>query len=90
MCEPDFRVLAFTHAGPADQRAGLIGFLCIRAGCLILDGVTLRRSAEGAMILSYPARTDRHGNRHAIVRPIDGISRAAIEGIVFEQLRGIV
>ncbi|MEQ1633387.1 MAG: hypothetical protein ABL997_13500, partial [Planctomycetota bacterium] len=51
-----------------DVRTGLLGYLSVTVGNLVLDGLTLRRTAAGKFAISFPARTDRHGNRHPSVR----------------------
>ncbi|MCP3919760.1 MAG: hypothetical protein GY711_29855 [bacterium] len=70
-----------------DAGDGLVGFLSMLVNDgLVVDGVTLRRSAEGELYLSYPARTDRNGTRHPYVRPREESLRVAIERQVLDQL----
>jgi hypothetical protein len=64
----------------------LLGYLAVSYGALLLDGITLRRTAEGRFALSFPARTDRAGRRHAYVRPADDEARRAIENTILAQL----
>ena len=74
-------------AGTADEvRTGLLGYLSVTVGNLVLDGLTLRRTAAGTFAISFPARTDRHGNRHPYVRPIDDDARRQIEHELLRQI----
>ena len=82
----DVRVLAYVRASDADVRTGLIGYLRVAAGSLVIDGITLRRTADGRHALSFPERVDRRGHRHAIVRPVDDRARQAIEAELLRQL----
>jgi hypothetical protein len=66
---------------------GLLGYLSVRYGDLVLDGIVLRRTAAGRLALSFPARTDRTGQKHPFVRPIDAAARQAIEAALLAQLR---
>ena len=65
---------------------GLLGYVGLRLGDLCLDGLTLRRTTYGELRLSYPARRDRSGRDHPLVRPVDDAARRVIEAQVFEAL----
>jgi len=70
-----------------DREKGLIGWLSFRLpGGLLIDGVTLRRTLDGRLALSFPARRDGRGAEHPILRPVSAEVRAAIERQVLEQL----
>ena len=79
-------VVAFTSAPPHKQERGLLGWLSLEIGPLLLDGVALRQTRRGRPTLSFPVRRDRAGRDHAIVRPIDRTARAAIEREVLAAL----
>lgn len=67
--------------------AGLLGFVSfLLDGMIRIDGVTVRRTADGRQVLSFPARRDRHGRDHPYFRPIDERARCAIEAQVFASL----
>ena len=53
---------------------------------LRLEGVTLRRTLDGRFALSFPARRDRQGRPHAIVRPLDKHALREVEAQVFAAL----
>jgi DNA-binding cell septation regulator SpoVG len=84
---PEVRIRTWVRASEADEATGLLGFLSLTYGDLVLDGVTLRRTTEGRFALSFPARTDRGGKRHPYFRPIDDAARQRIER---EILKGLV
>lgn len=86
MAEHQVRVLSWLKASELDIRSGLLGYISVEYGTLILDGICLRRSAAGRFILSFPARTDRAGRRHSYIRPADDAARKAIEHEILVQL----
>lgn len=57
---------------------GLLGFVSCSVAGLCLDGLTLRRTRQGRLAVSFPCRRDRSGRKHPIVRPRDGSLERAI------------
>jgi len=86
MTEHEIRVRTWVKAGEQDVRKGLLGYVSVTYGALVLDGIVLRRTAEGRFSLSFPARTDRSGKRHSYIRPADDQARQAIEADLLWQL----
>jgi hypothetical protein len=86
MADPDIRVRTWVRATDAEVRTGLLGYLSVQLGPLLLDGITLRQTADGRLTLSFPARTDRAGRKHSYVRPVDDAARKAIEREILGQL----
>jgi hypothetical protein len=82
----EIRIRSWVRGTDDEVRTGLLGYLSIHYGDLVLDGVTLRRKSDGGFALSWPAKTDRGGRRHAFVRPVDDRVRRAIEREVLGQL----
>lgn len=77
----------FAEAPDGQQRFGLLGYVrFVLADAVAVDGVALRRTREGRLALSFPVRHDARGRQHAVVRPIDDVSRRAIEAQVFAAL----
>ena len=75
------------RASASDARSGLLGFVSATVnGILGLDGITLRRTREGRLALSFPARRDRHGSEHPFIRPLDDAARQVVEREIFAQL----
>ena len=85
MADVDIRIRTWVRGTADDVRRGLLGYLSILYGNLVVDGVTVRRTAEGRLALSFPERRDKHGSRHSVVRPIDDASRREIEAAIFGQ-----
>ena len=79
----EVRLRTWTRASDGDIRSGLLGFVSVFFGDVVVDGITVRKTAEGRLTLSFPERRDRLGRRHPIVRPIDNKARLAIEKAVF-------
>lgn len=66
---------------------GLLGWVSFRLEPgLLVDGVALRRSQDGALVFSWPARRDRAGQYHHHVRPMDDASRREVEEQLLEQI----
>jgi hypothetical protein len=85
VADVEIRIRTWVRGTDEDARTGLLGFLSLHYGVLIVDGVTVRRTAEGRLALSFPERRDGKGRRHPVVRPVDDAARRAIEAAVFGQ-----
>lgn len=87
MADP-FRIhdVAFTPVGPRDRARGLLGYVRCRLGGLRLDGLALRRTADGRRTLTFPVRRDRSGREHAYFSPVDARARVWIEEQIFAAL----
>ena len=76
--------IKFAAASSKDVEGGLLGWAsCSLNGALRLDGLAVRRTADGHLALSFPARKDSVGRQHPIVRPLDDHARREIEHAVF-------
>jgi hypothetical protein len=79
--------IRFVAAPPDVAATGLKGWVsCLVADAIHLDGITLRRSAAGKLVLSYPRRRDGSGRRRYYIRPRDDNARRHIEACVFRAL----
>ena len=84
----DVHGIVFTEATPHCRARGLLGFVSCKLGrTLMLDGITIRKTADGHLALSFPQHRDRRGRPHPTVRPLDQAAREAIETQVFDVLR---
>ena len=84
---PRITDLVVSETTTADKRTGLMSWLRFRLDDrLLIDGVTLRRSADGRMIISWPGRRDKRGRQHPIVRPFDDDARVALEAAIFDAM----
>lgn len=79
MSDPLIKLRSWVRGSDSDMRSGLLGFVSVIYGDLILDGLTIRRTAEGRLTISYPERRDGRGRRHPLFRPIDDDARLRIE-----------
>ena len=86
MADLKVRVRTWVRGSAAEARDGLLGYVSVFYGDLIVDGITLRRTSAGRYALSFPQRTSLSGERHALVRPADTNARLAIEREIFRQL----
>ncbi len=87
MSPPPITDVRFVATGERDRAAGLFGYVSVTlADCFVLDGITLRRTADRRWTLSFPARTDPRGGRHPYLRPANDATRRAFEQRVFEAL----
>jgi|JI10StandDraft_1071094.scaffolds.fasta_scaffold182783_2 DNA-binding cell septation regulator SpoVG len=80
------RLRTWTKGSDQDLREGLLGWISVEYGSLVIDNITLRRTSSGRIVLSFPSRTARNGQKHAIVRPVDDRARQAIEAEILGQL----
>ena len=79
--------IKFSSSRPEETDAGLIGWVsCALNGTIHLDGIAVRRTVDGRLTLSFPARQDSHGRRHFYHRPLDDCARREIEARVFRAL----
>ncbi len=80
---PEVSIRTWTRGSAEDEQRGLIGYLSLAYGDLILDSVVARRTADGRMTLSWPERRDGQGRRHPIVKPASDEARLRIEKAIF-------
>jgi DNA-binding cell septation regulator SpoVG len=66
---------------------GLLGYAsCTLGGAIRIDGIAVRRTADGRLTLSFPARRDSIGRPHAYVRPLSDSARRDFEHQIFSAL----
>ena len=81
------RDIRFTPASGDDLMRGLVAYVRVRYGTLLIDGITLRMTRAGEPTLGWPARRDRQGRDHPLVRPFNDEARRELEQAVFAELR---
>lgn len=70
----------FTAAPQGDVDSGLLGFVdFVLNGSIRLSNISLRRTRDGRLALSYPLRRDSVGHDHFVVRPIHDEAREQLE-----------
>ena len=82
--ENDIRLRTWVRGSDKDIRGGLLGFVSVFYGDLVLDGITVRRTADGRLTLSFPQRRDGRGRSHPLFRPVDDAARLRLEKAIFD------
>ena len=85
MTKPEVRIRSWARGTADDERTGLIGYVSIFYGDLIITGITVRRTAAGQLVLSFPERRDQKGRSHAVVQPADQSARRELEAAIFGE-----
>ena len=83
---PLVRNIRFTPASDRECSRGLLGFISFRYGDLLIDGVTVRKTRDSRIVLSFPLSHSKSGRQHANLRPIDARARAEIEAAILGAL----
>ena len=79
--------VTFKAADPEDRAVGLVGWVtCKLNDALVVDGIAVRRTRDGRPTISFPARHDDTGRKHYVLKPVDEVTRRAIERQVLEAL----
>ena len=83
----EISTVRFTAASPEDVVHGLLGWVnCCLGGTVRLEGIVVRKTRDGRVVLSYPGRNDERGRRRFYVRPVDDRARRMIEQEVIRQI----
>lgn len=78
-----------TAASEDESSAGLLAYLSVVVDDrLVLDGITLRRAADGRLTLAFPERRTERGRAFPLMRPRNEAARAEIEAAIFDAIRG--
>ena len=84
----------FVAASKPEVATGLLGYVsAVVNSTLALDGLTLRRTAEGRLSVSFPSRRDTQGRQWFYLRPLDDAARREIQhqilgALGLEEARG--
>jgi hypothetical protein len=84
---PHIGEIRFHRADQAHGETGILGWITVQLDSAQVDGVTLRRTREGELTLSFPERRDRTGHRYPTVRPLGRAERHEIEAPLLARLR---
>lgn len=84
--EPIVSRVRFTAATGQALKDGLQGHCEFEVSLLRLEGVMVRRTRAGRLVLSFPTKRDVQGRQHNVVRPVDQAARDRIEREVFAAL----
>lgn len=79
--------VTFTATTPRDVARGLLGWVSFTlSGRLRVDGVTIRRTRDGRLTLSFPGKPGLTGTRFFYLRPLNDAARREIESSIFQAL----
>jgi DNA-binding cell septation regulator SpoVG len=88
--QPDVPVISAVRVTPADpslRAGGLIAWVsCTLDHRFKIEGLTLRRTAEGDLTVSFAHRADAWGRRWYYFRPLNEETRRAVEQQVLAQV----
>jgi len=62
---------------------------CIVAGAIKLDNIAIRRSRDGSMFLTYPAKRTANGDRYHYYNPISVEAARAVQDAVLARLAAL-
>ena len=79
-------VLRVARAPRELREHGMLAWLRIRIGDIVVDGVSLREGLDGERSLSFPIRADARGRKHPVVHALDETTRRYIEAQVLAEL----
>ena len=83
----DVSEVVMTQASRAERETGLMAWVAVTLDQrLRLDGLTLRRTRDGRLVISFPARRDRFGGQHPYVRPLNDATRRQLEEQILRAL----
>jgi DNA-binding cell septation regulator SpoVG len=72
-----------------DPSGSLIGWAsCIVNGCLFLNGIQIRESAEGSTFLTFPCQISAQDKRHFFFNPINRNAHRAVEEAILDRMPG--
>ncbi len=75
--------LKFTVADAAHQATGILGWIRVTlAGAVVVDGITLRRSLDGILAITWP----RKANGRPVASPASTEARKRIENAILEAV----
>ena len=70
----------FSSARPHEVRSGLLGWVAVTLrGGYLLDGIAVRRTSDGRLTLSFPAKIDAQGIQRPYFRPLNDTARRDLE-----------
>jgi len=84
---PGIRIRTYSKANPDQIRTGLLGFLSVTYHGLVLDSITLRRTTDNRLVLSFPTRVNKAGRIFTYFRPQNDRVRAEIEHELLGQVQ---
>ena len=79
--------IRITAASPADRDAGLIAFVSCTYGEIEIDGIAIRKTVDGRIIVTFPARQWTGCRRKYFITPRSVPVRRAFEEAILSEFR---
>lgn len=77
----------FTRASAELERTGLMGWVRCHLNGIEVDGIAIRRTAEGRIVPFLPERQDKSGKLHRVVWIPDADERDSVSRSILAVLR---
>ena len=72
-----------------DPSGSLLGWAsCIVNGCLFLNGIQIRETAEGKVFLAFPSQMSARDKRHFFFNPINREAHSVFEEAILDRMPG--
>jgi len=73
-----------------DGTDGLLAWAsCVISGAVKLDNIAIRRSRDGSLFLTYPAKRTAGGDSHQYFHPISVEASQAVQDAVLDRLASL-
>ncbi len=82
--------IVITLGSPADRDAGLLAFVRCIYGEFELDGIAIRRTTDGKIIVTFPARSWNGCRRKYFITPRSAPARREFEEAILAEFRRAV
>ncbi|MCB9508509.1 MAG: hypothetical protein H6697_12705 [Myxococcales bacterium] len=79
----------FVPADAKHRAQGLLGWAKLSSGALVVDGVTLRRTLDQRLVVTWPRRTAQDGRRYPVAAATNTTTLLAVEAAVVAAWRQI-
>lgn len=74
--------VVFEVADAQHRAQGLIAWVRLRTGGLLVGGLALRERRHGGLVVTWPERIAKDGRRHSVTEPEDMATRRAIDAAI--------
>ncbi len=79
--------IVITLGSPADQATGLLAFVSCTYGGIEIDGLAIRRTTDGRIIVTFPAKSRNRCGRRYFVTPRSAPVRLEFETAILAEFR---
>lgn len=69
---------------------GLIAWAsCVINSCLYVNNIAIRKSQEGEIFLTFPAKKSKKGVKYFYLRPINREAKAILDAAILGEFKGL-